>query len=258
MMTIAFPRTPLKEMDAASLVFELSRQVEARVFDRKGIVMAAAMMAAHLHRNQTRGIRRDLPRVPYIEHPMRNTLRALRYGKTDPELLAACLMHDTLEDCVDEIVDQFVDTDELPGHIALETISGRRAAAHLWMIDAFGATVADVVLDVSNKVACTRRDYWMKMAALAARATGAVPDPIATMAVIVKALDLLDNAGALRHQLAAGDTPSVVLRRAQKYLPAVKELSPALRFIGEPEIADDLDKLLVHLEEIIASQRVSG
>jgi len=88
------------------------------------------------------------------------------------------------------------------------------------------------------------------------RAIGTVP--IAVMAVIVKTLDLLDNAGALRHQLAAGDTPYVVLRRAQKYLPAVKELSPALRFIGETEIADDLDKLEGHLEEIVASQWVSG
>lgn len=257
MMTHTFPQIPLKEMDAAQLVFELSRQVESQVLDRDGIVMSAAMIATYLHRNQTRSVRGDLPRVPYIEHPMRNALRAIRFGKTDPQLIAACLLHDTLEDCAGAIVEEFARVDLQPEWITTETLRGRREAAYQWMLDSFGVYVADTVLEVTNKLGGTRQDYWMKLSLLAERVQCIVPDPVAKMALIVKAMDLLDNAGSLRHQLAQGETPEVILRRAEKYRPAVVLVSSALRGIGEIEISDALDELEGHLDKIIADQSVS-
>ncbi|WP_311245353.1 MULTISPECIES: hypothetical protein [unclassified Microbacterium] len=258
MMTPVFPQIPLKDMNAAQLVFELTREAEALVYDEDRLIVNAAMIATHLHRNQTRSVRGDLPRVPYIEHPIRNALRALRFGKGSPQLIAANLLHDTLEDCLDEIVRMFVNVDELPAHVNLETIRGRRVAAFLWMAGAFGQHIADIVLEVSNKVGGTRQDYWMKLATLAERAGGTVPDPVAVDALIVKAMDLLDNAGSLRHQLAAGEDPHVILRRAEKYRPAVVLVSTALRAIGEIAISDALDELEGHLSKIITDLTVCG
>lgn len=63
--------------------------------DSADLVLAAAAFAARAHRHQTR---KD-GQTPYISHPFRVCLVVRHiFGYDDPRLLAAALLHDTLED----------------------------------------------------------------------------------------------------------------------------------------------------------------
>ena len=76
--------------------------------DPAGLVLAASRFAAHKHRHQRR---KGEEGAPYIHHciEVAHTL-AEHGGVTDPEVLAAALLHDTLEDTettADEIEREF-------------------------------------------------------------------------------------------------------------------------------------------------------
>ena len=60
------------------------------------LVLKAAAFAAERHRRQRR---KDLHATPYINHPLAlASVLSVEAGVTDPEVLAAALLHDTLED----------------------------------------------------------------------------------------------------------------------------------------------------------------
>jgi len=64
--------------------------------DGVGLIIRAADFAAREHREQRR---KDAKATPYINHPIR--LAAILYeegGVRDPTVLAAALLHDTMED----------------------------------------------------------------------------------------------------------------------------------------------------------------
>ncbi len=72
------------------------------------MVERALRLAAIAHHDQTR----KGTEVPYITHPFAVTLILQRHGFTAPDLLAAALLHDVLEDTpvtVRELADQFPD-----------------------------------------------------------------------------------------------------------------------------------------------------
>lgn len=86
-----------------------------------GLVLKAMAFAAHKHRDQHR---KGKAASPYINHPI--TLANLLWeegGVEDPKVLAAALLHDTLEDTETSYA-------ELRGQ--------------------FGATVADIVVEVTD------------------------------------------------------------------------------------------------------------
>ncbi len=89
--------------------------------DALGLVLAAAVFAARKHRDQRR---KDQERSPYINHPL-DVIHILYVegGVRDPEVLAAALLHDTVED---------TDT-------TLEELTAR-----------FGAQVAGLVAEVTD------------------------------------------------------------------------------------------------------------
>lgn len=70
-------------------------------------VLQAISFAAFHHRHQ---LRKD-QRTPYAAHPMRVTLLvAVDFGMTDPDVLAAAVLHDTIEDTnadCDDIIERF-------------------------------------------------------------------------------------------------------------------------------------------------------
>ena len=72
------------------------------------LILKAARFAAYKHRNQRR---KDEERTPYINHPISVAKIISEIGKIeDPEVLAAALLHDTLEDTdttEDELIDKF-------------------------------------------------------------------------------------------------------------------------------------------------------
>ena len=60
------------------------------------LILKAASFAAHKHRDQRR---KDAQATPYINHPLAlASLLADEAGITDAEVLAAALLHDTIED----------------------------------------------------------------------------------------------------------------------------------------------------------------
>ena len=89
--------------------------------DDLGLVLRATQFAAQKHKDQRR---KDVKATPYINHPI--NLAEVLYtdgGVHDPIVIAAALLHDTIEDTRTTY-------DELRG--------------------AFGATVADVVIEVTD------------------------------------------------------------------------------------------------------------
>ena len=72
------------------------------------LILKAACFAAYKHRNQRR---KDEERTPYINHPISVAKIISEIGNVeDPEVLAAALLHDTLEDTKttpEELIDNF-------------------------------------------------------------------------------------------------------------------------------------------------------
>lgn len=62
-------------------------------------VKEALAFATEKHAGQFRKSASDVNTVPYIYHPLLLTCHALALGLTDEDLLSACLLHDTIEDC---------------------------------------------------------------------------------------------------------------------------------------------------------------
>lgn len=60
----------------------------------ENVIIEAIEVASHYHRNQTRKFSGE----PYIKHPLRVADILMFYGETDPEVLSAAILHDTLED----------------------------------------------------------------------------------------------------------------------------------------------------------------
>jgi guanosine-3',5'-bis(diphosphate) 3'-pyrophosphohydrolase len=77
------------------------------VTDPNRIVFEAAAFAARAHRHQ---LRKD-DRTPYVSHPFRVCLVVRQvFGFDDPKVLAAALLHDTIEDTTtdcDDLTDEF-------------------------------------------------------------------------------------------------------------------------------------------------------
>ena len=85
------------------------------------LLFRALAFAAHKHRDQRR---KDAEASPYINHPIALAeVLAGEGGVSDPEVLAAALLHDTIED-----------TDTTPEELRRE----------------FGARIADMVLEVTD------------------------------------------------------------------------------------------------------------
>ena len=74
------------------------------------LILKAAHFATHKHRNQRR---KDEEKTPYINHPISVAKIISEIGNVeDPEVLAAALLHDTLEDTEttpEELVENFGD-----------------------------------------------------------------------------------------------------------------------------------------------------
>ena len=72
------------------------------------IILKAAQFAAHKHRNQRR---KDEEKTPYINHPIAVAKIISEIGNIeDPEILAAALLHDTIEDTKttpEELIENF-------------------------------------------------------------------------------------------------------------------------------------------------------
>jgi (p)ppGpp synthase/HD superfamily hydrolase len=190
-------------MDSVMLVFELDRETQSLLSPNSSasqMITSAATMASFLHREQTRMVRGDLPRVPYIEHPLRVALRLLRWGVSDAETIAAALLHDVLEDCSEELIEVFGETGQ---------------EAEDWIGRQYGLRIASIVSDLTNPTDGT--DYLDHLQEITY-----LPS------LLIKASDLVDNAGSLAHQYGHVKD-AFVTKRLAKYRPAVLAVWGALQ-----------------------------
>ncbi|MEH0110806.1 hypothetical protein V6N00_13930 [Tersicoccus sp. MR15.9] len=176
-----------------------------------GRIAVAAHHAAFLHRNQTRANRGTLDRTPYVEHPLRNALRLVRWGVRDVEVIIAAILHDVVEDCAPHIAAHFL------GHSPTTVPHHQlRAAALGWIADVHGVQVASLVEAVS--MPALPRDItpeWRRLL-YAAHVDEAVSGNAAVL--LLKFSDYVDNALGLHHNNVPANR-RMVTKLARKYLP---------------------------------------
>lgn len=220
-MTI-YPLLSLKKMDSAMLLFELQHITRAMSDEDAEMLMSAAQLATYLHRNQRRFVRDDMPKVPYIEHPLRNTLRLHRWGSTDAEILTIALLHDVVEDCTDELLE--LGSIKPSGAVLGAGTLGARTINRCMAIDKltadYGTRVGEGVEALTNPINGSYLDHVVEQSSNRDFA-------------LVKASDLHDNAGSLKHQIG-GMKPESMRRRIAKYAPAVSFMCTALKEFDDP------------------------
>lgn len=156
-----------------SFVFEFEFGAVGMYEDDVELLLEAATFATLKHRLQ---VRKGAARAAYIEHPMR-VARSLRRdgGVRDADVLAAALLHDTVED-----------TDARPEEIAA----------------AFGARIAGIVAEVTDDKALgkvARKRLQIEHVRTASRE-----------ARLVKLADKLDNLAGMFESLPAGWSREIV------------------------------------------------
>lgn len=227
----------LKEMDSGALTVTLLRDI--RALERQNsvdydTVFDALDAATFLHLDQKRGNRKNLAETPYIEHPLRNTVRAIRWGCRDQNVLVSTLLHDTVEDWAGKIVSHYLKRDDA------DTLSEseKRELAFGWVKDTFGSQVLHMVKAVSNPIHTgpkqTEKEKHLEYA-------NHVRDSIKGDAhvFLVKFSDFVDNAVGLHHNNIEGKREGVS-RRARKYRPVVDIFEQ--EFLNNEAIHDLVDE----------------
>jgi len=200
---------PLKEMNPAGLALTISEFAAATPGVDQGRVDAAILFAANVHRKDFRANRGRYPYTPYIEHPLRNTLRLIRYGCADEAALIGSLLHDVVEDHPLEIARDF-------GGKATGDEGEARQVAQTYIAAEFGERAAAIVHGMSNPIGVDDLPVAQKNAAYAAHVAEAIEEPLVAVG---KVCDLVDNAVGLYHNLNGGAMKTDSIRRkAVKYL----------------------------------------
>jgi (p)ppGpp synthase/HD superfamily hydrolase len=213
---ITFKETlPLKDYDSVSL----AEVLRAHFIEKYPVAATqrlgdAIQVASYLHRNDVRrGARGDAMTPPYIEHPLRVSVRMANYfGVTDPDILLAGVLHDTVEDHAPEFADfeghtKYGDTGPFVYSDALGFLSKK-----------FGYSVTSIVALVSNPTV----DYATKAEKIEAyqeHVTSVIR--FSPEALIVKISDFVDNAGSLHHHYEYGD------KKVQYFLDRYEPMIPA-------------------------------
>lgn len=237
-VTDRMAKKPLKNLDSAQLTLLLQHMVieqpEHFVFSR---VQDAIELAAHLHDGQTRANRSNLPRTPYIEHPLRNAIRILRWGITDEDTVIAAVLHDVVEDCPRRIYEI------VHGHKPVKDTPEQelREISLTFIADVFGTEVARIVLAVSNDILPSGLDRALKYANYLTHVRNAIANDPAVF--FVKLSDFVDNAVGLYHN-NFGSNRDKIVGMATKYLPVVSVFEAELHNM----------KLILPLEEVVVAQ----
>lgn len=199
---------------------------------RSSAVESALRLADYAHARQTRREYGLQVPVPYLAHPLRNAhlvwmwTHAYLHDTYVTELVAASLLHDTVEDAPERI-QGFYGSDRDPLSL-LKT--------H------FGPRVADTVRRVTVPSALGEcgvhdRNVTYQEHLLAEIAPN-------ESAVITKAADLVDNAGSLWHSPLS---PSRVHRLATKYTSAVSTIAASVGVIQDHRVRTVVEERLVRL-----------
>jgi hypothetical protein len=205
--------------------------------DRRRLEDALAL-ASRLHAGDRR------QNEPYINHPLRVAIRIMsHYGIGDPDVVAAALLHDSVEDHAAELAPDGTSPPD-QGAAALAVLAGR-----------FGSRVAALVAAVTNPAYEPGRDRNEQYREHVAASLDASP-----WARVIKASDFTDNGAGLIHT-----TGPRVPQLARKYAPLV----PVLReLISRPDtpldqparrrILDQLDRAAERFDAIAPPDQEAG
>lgn len=211
----AFDQLPLKDMDAATLVFAIESAVDELAISGETLRLAMEVATlAHLDQFRKNGIKSD--EDPYIVHPLRNVLRLLRYGCSDVEILSATALHDTVEDRPHAVI-------ALLGGQTADDMSASEAQerASTLIASRFGHRISELVEAVTNPI-----DYPCDntTAGYQDHVIRAIADPAV---FLVKFSDFVDNAGSVKY-LNGTDR----LRLVTKYEPLVEHFKRTSLALG--------------------------
>jgi (p)ppGpp synthase/HD superfamily hydrolase len=199
---ITFKETKaLKDYDSVSLAEILRAHfIETYPVEYTSKLGDAIQVASYLHREDVRrGARGKTVTPPYIEHPLRVAIRMAKYFHvTDPNVLLAGILHDTVEDHSWD----FADFEGVVRSEMTEETKARFRALN-FISRHFGHVTANVVDQVSNPIFVGERTKAEKIASYQDHVSRAVN--YSPSALIVKVSDFVDNAGSLHHHYEYSD-----------------------------------------------------
>lgn len=234
----------LKTMDANDLAAELFHHVKELNLDEEEFEDILELSSI-LHAKQYRKNRLLHPRTPYIEHPLRATLRIIRSGVKDPAIIKAALLHDTVEDGSKTFTEIFTSEkvkDEKEARKILSSYIGQN----------FGKETERVVLNVTNDVEDPaekkKRTLQDKTRIYVEHLKIEIKDN--PRALIVKGIgDFFDNAGSLHHTDKEGNEQKTY-NQAYKYLPCIDVFREELSKPNPYATEDMRQEWLVQLDRI--------
>lgn len=221
----ALSTTALKDMDGTLLSSFVRRESAARGMQPHRIDLALDVMA-YCHRSQTRMNRGPHSTTAYAEHPARVAARLLRWGVKQESMIVAALLHDAVEDAPRDLAWMLGALPDRGGDLREPLGSAMNAD--------FGFPVGDLVLALSNPLMRDGLTAEQRNARYRLHVESAIQEK---RVAIVKACDLVDNAGALHHLLVRGENVAPAQKRARKY-------APLLPIVAERCMADDVAALL--------------
>lgn len=190
----------------------------------KALLDSSINLATYLHSDQRRkAVINGRRNTPYIEHPLRNTLRLIRLGVRDKDVLISAVLHDTVEDCAQIFVKDYLN-DSTP-----YTEAEARAVLVNHIEEKYGPDVRRITLGVTlppvgaNEHRVQRTEQEKREAYRDTVVEEISTDP---QVFLVKLTDIFDNAGSLHH--AQPDELKGAVRRARKYILVVPTLKEKL------------------------------
>lgn len=197
-------------------------------------VKSALLMAADLHKTDTRANRSHHDRTPYIEHPLRNTLRIYRYGckkESLTTLFVGELLHDTVEDHPFEIAREYAKIEPRDEHHA-------REIAYEYLQKKFSQKSSRMVEGMSNPIS---ENKYAPAAEKNVEYVDHLEEEIEDGYVLVgKVSDFTDNALSLHHT-ESGMSSASTYKKATKYLLAIPVFEARLKkalFTGDSPLPE--------------------
>lgn len=203
---------PLKEMNCDELSEELLLCFKEKTgLDSKNV--ANAIELAHsLHLDQKRRNRGEHDKTPYIEHPLRCSIRLLRMGVKDESVIVSSILHDSIEDCAQKFSLAYTREKFLEENKAREIFDD-------FLLKKFGSKVSCTIKGVTNPIQKEKiskqekRDLYRENLAEKLQATPQI--------FLVKYSDFADNAGGLHHNYVDGFKEKTY-NQALKYISCVE------------------------------------
>lgn len=220
----------LKHMNDSELAETIILESEALGFDTNRIAKAIAL-AAELHGDQNRkGNRGNVSNPPYIEHPLRNTLRLIRLGCRDEPIINGSTLHDTVEDGSEVFAKRKSSESASTKNIPL---ARKELTVHIEV--SFGKDTAEIVLAVTNDLPPHNGGKPLSVDQKHAIYVEHLRQQILKSpgAYLVKISDFIDNATGLHHGVGTMD-PVKLSNQARKYLKAIPVFEEGLRTLNLP------------------------